>query len=311
MKNPFKYSNTNKRYYSYDYYLKNKYNSKVSKIGLDAGFTCPNRDGKVSFGGCIFCSDGARSNEIKNITDLEEQYQTLKKVMLNKWKDSKFIAYFQAFTNTYAKVEKLKEIYEPFINKDEVVALSIATRPDAIDNETLDYLEDIAKRIPLTIELGLQTANDKTALFINRGYKFDVFVNIVKELRKRNIDVVVHLINGLPFETKEDNLETIKKIRHLDIQGIKFHSLFIEKDTLLEKLYIKNNYHVLTLDEYIDIVISQLELLPEHIVIQRLTGDPIPSKLAFPLWSIKKINVLNGIDKEMAKRSTFQGRLYE
>ena len=311
MKNPFKYSNTNKRYYSYDYYLKNKYNSKVSKIGLDAGFTCPNRDGKVSFGGCIFCSDGARSNEIKNITDLEEQYQTLKKVMLNKWKDSKFIAYFQAFTNTYASVEKLKEIYEPFINKDEVVALSIATRPDAIDNETLDYLEDIAKRIPLTIELGLQTANDKTALFINRGYKFDVFVNIVKELRKRNIDVVVHLINGLPFETKEDNLETIKKIRHLDIQGIKFHSLFIEKDTLLEKLYIKNNYHVLTLDEYIDIVISQLELLPEHIVIQRLTGDPIPSKLAFPLWSIKKINVLNGIDKEMAKRSTFQGRLYE
>lgn len=311
MKNPFKYSNTNKRYYSYDYYLKNKYNSKVSKIGLDAGFTCPNRDGKVSFGGCIFCSDGARSNEIKNITDLEEQYQTLKKVMLNKWKDSKFIAYFQAFTNTYAKVEKLKEIYEPFINKDEVVALSIATRPDAIDNETLDYLEDIAKRIPLTIELGLQTANDKTALFINRGYKFDVFVNIVKELRKRNIDVVVHLINGLPFETKEDNLETIKKIRHLDIQGIKFHSLFIEKDTLLEKLYIENNYHVLTLDEYIDIVISQLELLPEHIVIQRLTGDPIPSKLAFPLWSIKKINVLNGIDKEMAKRSTFQGRLYE
>ena len=311
MKNPFKYSNTNKRYYSYDYYLKNKYNSKVSKIGLDAGFTCPNRDGKVSFGGCIFCSDGARSNEIKNITDLEEQYQTLKKVMLNKWKDSKFIAYFQAFTNTYASVEKLKEIYEPFINKDEVVALSIATRPDAIDNETLDYLEDIAKRIPLTIELGLQTANDKTALFINRGYKFDVFVNIVKELRKRNIDVVVHLINGLPFETKEDNLETIKKIRHLDIQGIKFHSLFIEKDTLLEKLYIENNYHVLTLDEYIDIVISQLELLPEHIVIQRLTGDPIPSKLAFPLWSIKKINVLNGIDKEMAKRSTFQGRLYE
>ena len=231
--------------------------------------------------------------------------------MLNKWKDSKFIAYFQAFTNTYAKVEKLKEIYEPFINKDEVVALSIATRPDAIDNETLDYLEDIAKRIPLTIELGLQTANDKTALFINRGYKFDVFVNIVKELRKRNIDVVVHLINGLPFETKEDNLETIKKIRHLDIQGIKFHSLFIEKDTLLEKLYIENNYHILTLDEYIDIVISQLELLPDHIVIQRLTGDPIPSKLAFPLWSIKKINVLNGIDKEMAKRSTFQGRLYE
>lgn len=311
MKNPFKYSNTNKRYYSYDYYLKNKYNSKVAKIGLDAGFTCPNRDGKISNGGCIFCSDGARSNEIKNIKDLEEQYQIQKNIMLNKWKNLKFIAYFQAFTNTYADVAKLKEIYEPFINKEEVIAISIATRPDTLDEDILDYLEDIAKRIPLTIELGLQTANDNTALFINRGYKYELFEKKVKALRKRNIDVVVHLINGLPNETKIDNLNTIKKIRELDIQGVKFHSLFVDKNSLLEKLFIKNNYHILTIDEYIDIVISQLELLPEHIVIQRLTGDPIASNLAFPKWSIKKINVLNGIDKEMAKRSTFQGRLYE
>jgi len=311
MNNPFKYSNTNKRYYTYDYYLKNKYNCKVAKIGLDAGFTCPNRDGTISFGGCIFCSDGARSNEIKNINDLEEQYQILKKVMINKWKELKFIAYFQAFTNTYAPVDKLKEIYEPFINKEEVVGISIATRPDTLNLDVLDYLENIASRIPLTIELGLQTANDITAKLINRGYDFNLFVEKVKELRKRNIDVVVHLINGLPNETKQDNLETIKKIRNLDIQGIKFHSLFVEKNTLLEQLFISKNYHILTIDEYIDIVISQLELLPEDIVIQRLTGDPIPSKLAFPLWAIKKINVLNGIDKEMVKRSTFQGRLYE
>lgn len=311
MKNPFKYSNTNKRYYAYDYYLKNKYNSKVAKIGLDAGFTCPNRDGKISKGGCIFCSDGARSNEIKDIKDLEEQYQTIKKVMSNKWKNLKYIAYFQAFTNTYASVEKLKEIYEPFINKDEVVGISIATRPDALSDDVLNYLEEIAKRKSLTVELGLQTANDETAKLINRGYNFSLFEEKVKELNKRNIDVVVHLINGLPNETKIDNINTINKIKHLNIQGIKFHSLFIEKDTILEKLFIKNNYHVLTIDEYIDIVISQIELLPENIVIQRLTGDPIPSKLAFPLWSIKKINVLNGIDKEMAKRSTFQGRLYE
>ena len=311
MNNPFKYSNTNKRYYSYDYYLKNKYNSKVAKIGLDAGFTCPNRDGKVSSGGCIFCSDGARSNELKDIKDLEEQYQTLKAIMLNKWKNLKFIAYFQAFTNTYASVERLKEIYEPFINKDEVVGINIATRVDALEDDVLDYLEDIASRLPLTIELGLQTANDETAKFINRGYTFDYFKTKVNELRKRNIDVVIHLINGLPNETKEDNLETIRKINHLDIQGVKFHSLFIEKDTLLEKLFIKNNYHILTIEEYIDIVISQLELLNENVVIQRLTGDPVPSRLAFPLWSIKKINVLNGIDKEMTKRSTYQGRLYE
>ena len=212
---------------------------------------------------------------------------------------------------TYAEVSKLKDIYEPFINKEEVVGLAIATRCDALDNDVLDYLEDIAKRIPLTVEIGLQTANDKTALYINRGHKFSLFVEKVNELRTRNIDVVVHLINGLPNETKEDNLETIKKIRHLDIQGIKFHSLFIEKDTRLEKIFNECNYHVLDIDEYIDIVISQLELLPEHIVIQRLTGDPVASRLAFPLWSIKKINVLNGIDKEMKRRSTFQGRLYE
>ena len=299
------------RYNHLNKYLKEKFGERTLKICIDSGFTCPNRDGKISSGGCIFCSDGARSNEIKNISDLEEQYQTLKKVMSNKWKNLKYIAYFQAFTNTYATVEKLKSIYEPFIIKEEVVGINIATRPDALDIDVLDYLEDIAKRIPLTIELGLQTANDETAKFINRGYKFELFENKVKELRQRNIDVVVHLINGLPNETKEDNLNTIKKINHLDIQGIKFHSLFIEKDTALEKLFIKNNYHVLTIDEYIDIVISQLELLPEHIVIQRLTGDPIPSKLSFPLWSIKKINVLNGIDKEMVKRSTYQGRLYE
>ena len=311
MINPFKYSNTNKRYYSYDYYLKNRYNSKVAKIGLDAGFTCPNRDGKVSYGGCIFCSDGARSNELKDIVDLEEQYQVLKKIMLNKWKDLKFIAYFQAFTNTYASVEKLKEIYEPFIAKEEVVSISIATRVDALENDVLDYLEDIASRIPLTIELGLQTANDVTAKLINRGYTFNYFKEKVNELRKRNIDVVVHLINGLPNETKEDNINTILEIRKLDIQGVKIHSLFIEKDTLLEKLFISKNYKVLTMEEYIDIVISQLELLPEHIVIQRLTGDPVASKLAFPLWSIKKINVLNGIDKEMVRRNTYQGRLYE
>ena len=311
MQNPFKNSNTNKRYYTYDYYLKNKYNSKVAKIGLDAGFTCPNRDGKISSGGCIFCSDGARSNELKDIKDLEEQYQTLKKIMSNKWKNLKYIAYFQAFTNTYASVSKLKEIYEPFINKDEVVGINIATRPDALDNDVLDYLEDIAKRIPLTIELGLQTANDNTAKLINRGYKFDLFKEKVEELNKRNIDIVVHLINGLPNETKEDNLETINKIKHLNIHGIKFHSLFVDKDSPLEKLFIKNDYHILTIEEYIDIVISQLELLNEDVVIQRVTGDPIPNKLAFPLWSIKKINVINGIDKEMAKRSTFQGRLYE
>ena len=308
----FKYSNTNKRYHTFDYYLKQKYGCKVFKVSLNAGFSCPNRDGTKGVKGCAFCSSFGGGENGGNVEEsLNTQFENIKKIMQLKWPNGKCIAYFQAFTNTYAEVSKLKDIYEPFINKEEVVGLAIATRCDALDNDVLDYLEDIAKRIPLTVEIGLQTANDKTALYINRGYKFSLFVEKVNELRKRNIDVVVHLINGLPNETKEDNLETIKKIRHLNIQGIKFHSLFIEKDTRLEKIFNECNYHVLDIDEYIDIVISQLELLPEHIVIQRLTGDTVASRLAFPLWSIKKINVLNGIDKEMKRRSTFQGRLYE
>ena len=228
-------------------------------------------------------------------------------MMLKKWPKAKYIGYFQARTNTYAPIEELKKKYEVILKQDNVVGLSIATRPDSISDECLDYLEELSKRTYLTIELGLQTINEKTSKLINRCHSLECFENMVTKLRKRKINVVVHIINGLPNETKEDMINTVKYLNKLDIQGIKIHMLSIIKDTPLEKLYKKNKYHVLTKEEYIDIVVDQLEYLREEIVIHRITGDPDPKELIEPKWLIKKFTVLNDIDKEMVKRDTYQG----
>ena len=228
--------------------------------------------------------------------------------MNKKWKDALYIVYFQAKTNTYAEVDVLKQKYEPIIELDNVIGLNIATRPDAITDECLDYLEDLSKRTYLTIELGLQTIHDKTTKLINRGHDLTCFDEMVKKLRKRNINIVVHIINGLPYETKDMMLETVKYINSLDIQGIKIHMLHVIKDTALEKLYQKENFHILTKEEYIDIVIDQLEYLRPEIVINRITGDPVKEDLIEPSWLLKKFCVLNDIDKEMVKRNTYQGK---
>lgn len=311
MNNPFPYAIANKRYKTIDYTLKQKYQTKVAKVSLNGGFSCPNRDGKISTGGCIFCSNGSGDDNIKASIPLMKQFDIVKEMLVNKWGNPKYIAYFQSYTNTYASLDHLKEIYEPFVNFEDVVEIAIATRPDCLDQDVLEYLSSIAKRKALTIELGFQTSNETTAKFINRGYTNEVFVNSVNELRKRNIDVVVHIINGLPNETKEDNINTIKFLNNLDIQGIKFHSLFIEKDTTLAKIYEEKPFDIISMEEYIDIVISQLELINPHISIGRVTGDPYKDKLITPSWALKKINVMNGIDKEMVKRNTYQGRLYK
>lgn len=311
MNNPFPYAIANKRYKTIDYTLKQKYQTKVAKVSLNGGFSCPNRDGKISTGGCIFCSNGSGDDNIKASIPLMKQFDIVKEMLVNKWGNPKYIAYFQSYTNTYASLDYLKEIYEPFVNFEDVVEIAIATRPDCLDQDVLEYLSSIAKRKTLTIELGFQTSNETTAKFINRGYTNEVFVNSVNELRKRNIDVVVHIINGLPNETKEDNINTIKFLNNLDIQGIKFHSLFIEKDTTLAKIYEEKPFDIISMEEYIDIVISQLELINPHISIGRVTGDPYKDKLITPSWALKKINVMNGIDKEMVKRNTYQGRLYK
>ena len=308
MNNTFKYSNTNKRYHTLDYYYKNKFGEKIAKISLNAGFTCPNIDGTVGFGGCIYCSKSGSGEFAGNIEDsLEKQFEEIKKVMNHKWQNTKYIAYFQARTNTYAPVERLKTIYEKVLTFKNVVGINIGTRPDSISDECLDYLEDLNKRTYLTVELGLQTIKESTSKLINRCHTLDCFKDMVEKLRERNIDVVVHIINGLPYETKEDMLETVKYLNNLDIQGIKIHMLSIIKDTPLATLYEKEKFHILSKEEYIDIVTTQLEYLRPEIVIHRITGDPDPKELIEPSWLIKKFIVLNDIDKEMVKKDIYQG----
>ena len=245
--NPFLYTLDNKRYHTLNYFYQQKFHSKVFKISLNGGFSCPNLDGTKGYGGCIYCSKSGSGDFAGNKQDsIEKQWQQGLNMMHQKWADGKLIAYFQARTNTYAKVEELKKKFEPVLNYPNVIGLALATRPDAIDDACLDYLEDLNKRTYLMIELGLQTIHETTSKLINRCHTTKEFDDMVKKLRSRNINVIVHIINGLPYETKEMMLETTKHINQLDIQGIKIHMLHIVKDTPLATMYKKNPFHVLT-----------------------------------------------------------------
>ena len=306
--NLFIYSDNNKRYHTLDYFYKKKFNSKVFKVSLNAGFSCPNIDGTVGTGGCIYCSNSGSGDFAGNISDdLITQFNNIKSLLHKKWPKAKYIGYFQAHTNTYAPINILKEKYETILSLENVVGLSIATRSDAISEECLNYLEQLSKKTYLTIELGLQTIHEKTTKLINRCHTLKNFEEMVKKLRKRNINVVVHIINGLPFETEEMMIETVKYLNKLDIQGIKIHMLHILKNTKLELLYKNTKFHVLTKDEYVDIICKQLEYLRPEIVINRITGDPVKEDLIEPTWLIKKFCVLNDIDKELVKRNSYQG----
>lgn len=308
MENKFKYSDSNKRYHTLDYFYKHKFNSKIFKVSLNAGFTCPNRDGKVGTKGCIYCSSLGSGDYAGNRNDdLLKQFEDIKEMMSKKWTNSKYIGYFQANTNTYAPLHVLKEKYEIILKQDGVVGLSIATRPDSITEECIDYLEELNKRTYLTVELGLQTIHEKTGLLINRCHSLECFNNMVEKLRKRNINIVVHIINGLPYETEEMMLETVKYLNELDIQGIKIHMLHILKNTELDNLYKKEKFHILSREEYVEIVCKQLEYLRPEIVINRITGDPKASDLVEPEWLIKKFGVLNEIDKKLALDDIYQG----
>lgn len=298
----FKYTLDNKRYHTLNYYNKTKYGCKVFKVSLNAGFSCPNKRNST---GCIYCYNGSGENDGM---DLISQFNKVRDNTLKKWQTAKYIGYFQAGTNTYADTETLKSKYEPILKLDNVIGLNIATRCDALDEEVLNYLEDLNNRTDLIVELGLQTIHESTSKLINRGHTLKQFEDAVLELRKRNIDVVVHIINGLPFETKEMMLDTVRYLNKLDIQGIKIHMLFILKDTPILNLYNTTHFHVLTKEEYIDIVIEQLELLRPEIVIHRITGDPIKELLVEPSWLLKKFSVLDDIDKEMVKRDSYQGK---
>ena len=271
----FKYSLDNKRYHTLNYFYKKKFGIKVFKVSLNGGFSCPNLDGKVGYGGCIYCSKSG-SGEFggdKN-KSLTEQFMEMKKVVNKKNIPCKYIGYFQARTNTYDTVENLKKRYEEVLKIDSVIGLNIATRCDAISDECLDYLSSLNKKTFLTIELGLQTIHKETSKLINRCHTLEQFEEMVKKLRERGINVVVHIINGLPYESEDKMIETAKYLNKLDIQGIKIHMLHIIKDTEMDKLYKKTNFHILSKEEYIDIVIKQLEVLREEIVINRITSDP-------------------------------------
>lgn len=301
-KNEFKYTLDNKRYHTLNYYYRKKYNSKVFKVSLNPGFGCPN---KKNSNGCIYCFNG--SGENRNMP-LIEQFYKVKTIMENKWPNSKYIGYFQADTNTYAPLNILKENYELILNQPNVIGLNIATRCDAISKECYDYLEELNQKTNLVIELGLQTIHKKTSDLINRGHTLKQFETCIKELRKRNINIVIHIINGLPYETKDDMIKTASYCSSLDIQGIKIHMLYILKGTIIEQLYNKEHFHILTKEEYINIVCDQLEYLREDIIINRITADPIKELLIEPQWLTKKVSILNDIDKELLKRNTYQGK---
>lgn len=307
--------NHEKHYLTLNNYLKNIYHKKVFKISLNGNFSCPNRDGKISHLGCIFCSEkGSGDFAGDPLKPVKEQFNDIKKMMLQKWNDGYYIAYFQANTNTYGTLEKLKNTYSQIVDEDflidpNVKVLSIATRPDCIDEEIVKYLSDINKKLPVWVELGFQTMHESSAKLINRGYDNKKLENAINLLKKYNITTIVHIINGLPNETKEMMIETVKYLNSLKIDGIKIHMLHIMKNTPLEKYFKENPFHVLTLEEYVDIVVSQLRYLDPNIVIHRVTGDSPKELLIQPLWTLKKFVVINEIDKLMRKENIFQGDL--
>lgn len=298
-----------KHYYSLDYYLKQLYGEKVYKVSLNGGMTCPNRDGKIGVGGCIFCSAGGSGDFAAPKTDSVSTQidRAIEGISKSKSVGSKFIAYFQAFTNTYAPVEYLRKLFTEAINHPNIVGLSIATRPDCLPDDVLELLSDLNKMKPVWVELGLQTTKEESASFIRRGYPLSVFDDAVDKLSNLGIATIVHIIVGLPHESREDILNSVRYVSQLPIQGIKLQLLHVLKGTDLAAHL--GEFHILGLEEYVDLVIECLEILPEHIVVHRITGDGPKDLLLAPLWSKKKREVMNRINQELAKRNTWQGRL--
>ena len=309
--NPFPHSDNNKRYFSYDYYLRTRYGSKCAKVPLDAGFTCPNRDGTKGVGGCTFCSDrGSGDFCAEAALSLKEQFEKTKQVYVNKWGNVLYIPYFQAHTNTYAPLCDIREKVESVMVKEGVVALNIATRADCLEDDVVEYLASLAERTVLTVELGLQTVHDSTAFTINRGHSFEDFLVGYGKLRRASdkINICVHLIFGLPDEDREMMLESVQEVAKLCPEQVKIHLLHVIRGTRLADVYNEGNYTPLEMDEYVDIVANALTLLPPDTVICRLTGDGMQRELLAPDWSRKKTIVINNIDKKMFAENLWQGK---
>jgi uncharacterized protein len=300
-----------KRYYTWNHHLKSHFGEKIIKIPLDGGFDCPNRDGKAAYGGCTFCSQsGSGDFAGSRRDDIITQFHTVKERMHAKWKKGKYLGYFQAFSNTYAPVEKLKEMYETVLDQEGVVGLAIATRPDCLPDDVVEYLADLNKRTYLWVELGLQTVHERTAMLINRAHDYPTYVEGVNKLRKHNIRVCTHIIDGLPLETPEMMMETAREVAKLDVQGIKIHLLHLLKKTPMVKQYEQGMLEFLDFDTYVNLVCDQLEVIPSDMMIHRLTGDGPSDLLIGPMWSLNKWKVLNAIDSELKRRDSFQGKYF-
>ena len=300
-----------RKIYMLNDFLKEKFNEKIYKVSLDGGFTCPNRDGKVSRGGCIFCSENGSGDftatKLKSIhAQIEEQIDLVSK----KYKGDKYIAYFQNFTNTYAEVSYLRKIYEEALSHEKIVGLAIATRPDCLEDDVLELLAELNKKTFLWVELGLQTLNDDVAKYFNRAYETEIYKEASEKLNRLSIKFVTHIIIGLPKEENDDYLKTAIFAQNCGTWGIKLHLMYVVKNTPLEKLYLNGDLKVNTKEEYVEKVVNVLENISSEIVVHRLTGDGDRETLVAPLWSIKKIDVLNSIHKKLKRRNTYQGKLY-
>jgi len=305
------FKNSNKKYNEYSQHLKNKFGCKVYKITLDAGFSCPNRDGSISLGGCIFCDDsGSFSKAHSNLLTIEKQLEVGIERIKKRFKAKKFISYFQAFTNTYASVEKLKTIYDQALLNEDVIGLSIGTRPDCVDKEKIDLIKSYTDKHYVWVEYGLQSIHDKTLRIINRGHTSQDFIKAVKLTQNKNINICAHVIIGLPGETKKDLLQTAKILADLNIDGVKIHLLCVLKNTKLETMYNSGEFIPLSSQEYIENVCDFLELLPPETTIHRLAGNGLKEILIAPKWLPEKFKLLNEIDKELEKRNTHQGIKY-
>ena len=311
--NPYKFTDSNKRYFTYDYYLRREFGGKCAKIPIDAGFTCPNIDGRCGIGGCIYCSargsgDFAESAQLS----IKEQYELTRAKLSSKWSTERCIPYFQAHTNTYAPIEVLREKFEEALSLPGAVGLNIATRADCLEDSAVEYLAELAGRTALCVELGLQSSSDATAGLINRGHDFATFVDGYSRLRAASdrIKICVHIIFGLPGESREDMMRTVADAAELAPDQVKIHLLHVLRGTPLADMYERGEYAPLEREEYVSLVADAIERLPEECVIARVTGDGMAEDLLAPLWSIKKVSVINDIDKELFRRNTYQGRLF-
>lgn len=311
MDNEFPFPSDGKRYYTWNRHLRGQFGEKIMKISLDAGFDCPNRDGTVAFGGCTFCSVAGSGDFAGDRVDpIPVQFEQVKAKMQRKWKDAKYIAYFQAYTNTHAPIDVIKRQFEAALAQENVVGISIGTRPDCLPDEVVEYLAELNERTYLWVELGLQTVHERTAQLINRAHDFDTYKEGVNKLRAHGINICSHIINGLPLEDKDMMMETAQTVAKLDVQGIKIHLLHLLNGTPMVKQYEKGMLDFMEKDAYIQLVADQLEIIPPDMVVQRITGDGPIDLMIGPMWSTNKWEVLNGIDKELETRGSWQGKHY-